>query len=127
MKRPLSEPELRQRFESELPEIMERFYDALFSDLMIGFFFTGKDKAALIEAQSRFTRAALGGGGAWEGPSMVRVHKPLKIFSGQFFRRHQILKEVLESSALPEELREAWLALDLNLKNLIVFDKSPEL
>lgn len=127
MKRPLSDPELMRRFESELPGIMERFYDALFNDLMIGFFFAGKDKARLIEAQSRFTRAALGGGGAWEGPSMVRVHKPLKIFTGQFFRRHQILKEVLESSALPKELCEAWLAFDLNLKNLIVFEKSEDL
>ncbi|MBA2664996.1 MAG: group 1 truncated hemoglobin [Bradymonadaceae bacterium] len=107
--------------EQRLHELMTRFYDRLFADMMIGFFFTGLDKAHLVDSQISYIRARLGGSRtSYEGPPIRKAHQHLPILVGHFDRRHQILKEVLTEYQLADHVRDAWLGLDASLRDLIV-------
>lgn len=109
-----------QVIEAQLPALMKDFYDRLFDDIMIGFFFTGRDKQALIDKQIAFTRRLLGGPEPYKGPSLKQAHAPLRILDGQFNRRHQVLKEVLRDHAIDEAAAARWLELDRALKDKVV-------
>ena len=111
---------LYEKVAAAMPAVMRRFYDRLFDDVMIGFFFLGKDKERLIAQQQLFMNRLMGAATPYRGPSMPEVHRPLDIFEGQFWRRHTILSEVLAETDLSEELREAWLALDRGLLDKVV-------
>ncbi|MFU8806179.1 MAG: group I truncated hemoglobin [Bradymonadaceae bacterium] len=107
--------------EARLIELMTRFYDRLFEDMMIGFFFVGKDKEHLIHSQIEYVSARLGDrGGEYTGPPIRKAHVKMPILVGHFDRRHQLLKEVLEEFGVPEHVRKAWLELDLSLRDLVV-------
>ena len=104
-----------------LRAIIKRFYDRLFSDPLVGFFFHGHDKARLITSQISYLLANLGDGQQdYEGPSIRSAHQDLPITTGHFDRRHQILKEVLGEFEVDDEISRSWLAFDQSLRNLIV-------
>lgn len=111
---------LYPRVADAMPAIMQDFYDRLFDDIMIGFFFAGRDKAELIDKQLAFMSAAMGGPEAYRGRSLKAAHAPLRIFEGQFARRHQVLRETLDDHGLAPEDRDAWLALDASFRDRIL-------
>lgn len=107
--------------EEELQNLMGAFYDRLFEDLMIGYFFEGKDKARLIEFQIDYVYAHLGNRkGIYRGEPIRKAHKNLAILPGHFDRRHQILKEILEEFEVSARVREAWLELDQAMRPLVL-------
>ena len=112
------------RIKDQLPVLMEDFYDRLFSDIMIGFFFMPHDKQDLIDKQIEFMTVMFGGPNSYRGLSLRKVHLPLNIFEGQFNRRHQVLKETLESHSVDDDICEHWLRLDLSLKDKILKSES---
>jgi hemoglobin len=106
--------------EPGLRRVLRTLYDRLFDDMMIGFFFLGKDKEQLIEHQLWFTARFLGGPNRYEGRSLPDAHAPLPILPAHFDRRHQILREVLEEHHVPHAVRDEWLRVDQSLKQAIV-------
>lgn len=111
---------LYPRIEPKLPAIMADFYDRLFDDFMIGFFFAGHDKQQLIERQVQFTAKAMGGPDRYQGRPIAQAHAAMGIFDGQFDRRHHLLRQVLTAHGIPDEDRELWLALDQSLRARVV-------
>ena len=106
---------------ARLREIIERFYERLFSDLLVGFFFEASDQEKLVESQVDYLLTHLGDHrGRYQGPSIRHAHAGLPITSGHFDRRHQILREVLLEYEVEDSLREAWLSFDLALRPLVV-------
>lgn len=107
--------------EEAMLALMRRFYDRLFDDVMVGFFFANSDKEALVRSQIQYVHAHLGARrGDYEGPSIHSAHAELPILSGHFDRRHQILSEVLEEFEVPEHVRQAWLALDRSMRPMVL-------
>ncbi|WP_158542731.1 group I truncated hemoglobin [Lujinxingia litoralis] len=101
--------------------MMRAFYDRLFDDLMIGFFFMKSDKEALIASQIAFVHAHLGSRqGDYAGPPIRRAHQQMPILVGHFDRRHQILREVLDAFSVPEHVKEAWLGLDRAMRDMVI-------
>jgi hemoglobin len=108
------------RIKDQMPVLMKDFYDRLFDDIMVGFFFMGRDKQELIDKQVEFMTVMFGGPNSYRGLSLRKVHIPLNIFEGQFFRRHQVLKETLQDHKVDQDIQDHWLDLDMSLKEKIL-------
>lgn len=107
--------------ETRMQELMRAFYDRIFDDMMIGFFFAASDKEALIASQIDYVHAHLGSRlGRYQGPPIRQAHQKMPILVGHFDRRHQILKDVLAEFDVPEHVREAWLGLDRAMRDLVI-------
>lgn len=107
--------------EAALSALLTDFYDRLFADIMIGFFFAPHDKQRLIEHQYDYVCAHVGQKTrAYTGRSMRKAHAHLPILVGHFDRRHQLLRDVLADHAVPTHVMEAWLELDASLRDFIV-------
>ncbi len=101
--------------------LVRDFYDRLFDDIIIGFLFAKSDKEALVESQLEWIQTNLGDrSGNYAGPSIRNAHAHLPITTGMFDRRHQILAEVLAEHDAPSHVVEAWLALDIKLRDNVV-------
>ncbi|MBK8172354.1 MAG: group 1 truncated hemoglobin [Sandaracinaceae bacterium] len=106
-------------------EVLRDFYDQLFDDMLVGFFFQGRDKKKLIERQLQFTARAFGAEIVYEGKSMPDAHGPLPpILPGHFDRRHRLLEEALRRHALPEDAIEVWLAYDKSFRRAVLGAKA---
>jgi len=107
--------------EEVLREIVADFYGRVFEDAMIGFLFTGLDREALIDRQVEWARANLGAGEVeYRGTPIREAHASLPIRPGHFDRRHDLLREVLEEYGVPEHVRDSWLELEQQLRELVV-------
>ena len=105
----------------QMQKLMRHFYDRLFDDALIGFFFADSDKEALVQSQIAYVHAHLGDrAGDYDGPSIRNAHIDLPIMRGHFDRRHQILKETLDEFDVPEHVQEAWLELDLSMRDMVL-------
>jgi hemoglobin len=104
-----------------MQELMQTFYDRLFDDLMVGFFFANSDKDALVRSQIAYVHAHLGDrSGDYQGPSIYEAHKHMPILAGHFDRRHQILQDVLAEFDVPEQVQVEWLALDRAMRPMVL-------
>lgn len=106
--------------EAGLRRVLRVLYDRLFDDMMIGFFFAGRDKEKLIEHQLWFTARFLGGPSLYEGRPLPEVHAPFPILPAHFDRRHEMLRQVLDEQHVPQAVRDEWLRVDQSLKTAIV-------
>lgn len=107
--------------DAALLKILQDFYDRLYADMMIGFFFQPHDKAHLVQSQFHYVSAHLGDrSGTYSGPSIRNAHHKLPILSGHFDRRHQILLAVLREHEVPAHVQEAWVGFDLSLRDFVV-------
>ena len=72
----------------EIPvaEAVERFYEKLHSDEVVGEFFRNADVTALKTHQEMFLTAALGGPDAYKGRDMRAAHAQLDITDADFDR-----------------------------------------
>ncbi|WP_168210505.1 globin domain-containing protein [Persicimonas caeni] len=104
-----------------LDEMMRDFYRRLFDDVMIGFFFVDTDLDEIARLQGEYTRARLGNEDVeYTGKPIRRGHQDHPILVGHFDRRHQILKDVLQDYEVPQHVFDAWIDLDLKLRDLVV-------
>jgi truncated hemoglobin YjbI len=93
-----------------LREVIDLFVDRVYADTMIGFFFRAFDKERLKKLEFQFAARALGATTiAYEGRPLREAHRRHTISGGQFARRTQILREVLDECAVPADVQAAWL------------------
>jgi len=113
--------------EARLRAIIRSFYDAVFDDIMIGFFFKKADKERLIRLEYELISPVLGvAQPEYTGQPLDEVHARHRIFGGQFERRMQLLREAFETHDLSPELRDAWLAHAESLRSQITTDAGSE-
>jgi hemoglobin len=96
--------------EQILRAIIDDFVDRVFADVMIGFIFTGKDRARIARMEFLLASEQLGGPHSYTGRPLHTVHRPLPIMGGHFDRRRTILENTLRDHEVPPEIIEAWLA-----------------
>ena len=90
--------------EPRVREVLQRLYDRLFVDPIVGFLFDGKDKARIVEQQLAFTCRFLGGPQTYDGLPLPQAHANLPLLPGHFDRRHRLLAQVLEECQVPLEV-----------------------
>ena len=97
-------------------QVIQRLYDRLFADPIVGFLFEGKDKAHIVQQQVAFTCRFLGGPQRYEGLPLPVAHAALPLLAGHFDRRHKLLAEVLDECAVPVDVKRVWLNIDQSLR-----------
>ena len=109
-------------------QLVDAFLDQVFSDFVIGFHFEGRDQDRIRRHELEHAIALLGGPDAYAGRPIGAVHQPLKINRGQFRRRLVILRSVLGTHGVPEDIIERWVAHDARLEPAITdgTDCTPE-
>lgn len=114
-------PSLYERIgEHLLQTIISEFYTRAFKDVFIGHFFFNLDRDHLIQQQTDFARAMLGGPSRYRGKALKPTHHQLPIRMAHFRRRQVILEEVLTSVSLDSGLKDSWLQLEEALAPMIV-------
>ncbi|MCC6278635.1 MAG: hypothetical protein IT289_12035 [Oligoflexia bacterium] len=107
--------------EARLIEILNVFYESLASDLMLGFFFSGRDVRQIAQKQALFMLKAMAKPVALpvKPPHMAHLELP-PILEGHFNRRIVILKRTLESQGLKEKAIQTWVSFESLFKDQIV-------
>ena len=107
--------------ETVLISIMERFYQTMSQDLMIGFFFAGHDLKDIAQKQASFFLMAAGMIQHYPGRGPSTAHQALPpILSGHFDRRLVILRQVLELEGLSELQVSAWMRFEESFRAVVV-------
>lgn len=110
-----------------LERVVTSFYDAVFEDAMIGFFFRELDKASLIRREVELAARMLGAEHVqYTGRPLRQAHARHPIMGGQFDRRTQLLREAMAKHHLPESVQAAWLDHTERLRPLITRDAKAE-
>jgi len=95
--------------EAALRAIIEDFTARVFSDVMIGFLFAGKNHARITEMEYQFAAQHLGGGVAYSGRTIRNAHRSSPIMGGHFMRRRQILANTLAAHGVDPAIVKRWL------------------
>ena len=99
--------------EKGLSDILQDFYQRMSHDILIGFFFDGKDLAAIAEMQRQFLTRAMGSATSYAGKPPATAHLALApILAGHFDRRLRILEDTLRDHRVGEEDIRAWVAFE---------------
>ena len=112
--------------EPVLRQVISRFVDRVFDDPMIGFFFRHARREHIKELEYQHAAQFLGAPVVYRGRSLDVAHSKHRIMGGQFARRMQILREVLDEYAVPADIQAAWLDHNESLRSLITRDPSGE-
>lgn len=99
-----------------LRNITDRFVDRCFDDTMIGFFFRDADRHRVKKFEYQHAAEWLGAPISYEGRPLGAAHRKHRIMGGQFARRLQILREVLQESKVDEALISEWIAHQESLR-----------
>ncbi len=103
--------------------ILERFYAAMAQDLMIGFFFEGRDLHEISRKQAMFVLLAAGKTNIFEGKGPASAHAALPpILQGHFDRRLLILREVLAEESLSSGQIDLWVRFEESFRAVVVSD-----
>lgn len=127
----LNKPELRVMYQrlgttpearsETLSDILSDFYKRMSQDILIGFFFDGKDVEAIAMMQKQFLLRAFGETPTYAGKSPANAHlKMPPILEGHFNRRLQLLNQTLRDHGLPESDIQVWLTFENAFKDSIV-------
>ena len=104
----------------DLRPILQDFYDRVFADVMIGFFFEGKDKRRLVDKEIELALVMFGApGAAYTGRPLGPAHEKHPIMGGHFARRSKLLADTLRDHGFPQALADQWLAHTESLRPLI--------
>lgn len=99
--------------EDALYNVLLEFYQAMSTDTMIGFFFTGKDLAQVARKQQEFILKAAGLRENYEGKNPANAHLALPpILAGHFDRRLKVLEETLRKKGLQEPSVRTWISFE---------------
>ena len=112
--------------EPVLRQIIDRFVDRVFDDVMIGFFFRSARRERIKQKEYEFAAQHLGAGTQYTGRPLDEAHRAHPIMGGQFARRLTILKETLEAAGVPEHVKQHWLSHTEALRPLITADTGQE-
>src|SRR5688572_9379972 len=90
--------------ETQVRDILRHFYERMSHDVLIGYFFSGKDVAAIAEKQAQFLFYAAGMHSTYMGKLPASAHLELPpILKGHFDRRLILLRETLANYGLSDE------------------------
>lgn len=103
--------------------LVERFVHRAAKDMIIGFFFDGKDLGRIVFHETELACLQLGGPSVYTGKSLESAHKPLKINRGQFRRRLAILRTTLIESGVAPEIVARWVRLNQAEEHKVVIDR----
>ncbi len=107
--------------EIKLHSILQKFYQTLSSDLMIGFFFAGKDLEKIIHGQTKLLMTVMGFEKKYDGVPVSQAHANIApIGRGHFHRRIVLLEKVLIDLDLPEAAKQDWLNFEKQFENVVV-------
>lgn len=112
--------------EPALRQIIDRFVDRVFDDVMIGFFFRNARRERVKQKEYEFAAQHLGGPVTYTGRPIAEAHRAHPIMGGQFARRLTILKETLEAAGVPEHIKQHWLAHTEAQRALVTSDVGRE-
>ena len=99
--------------------VVDRFVDRMFDDFVIGFLFTGKDRAGIQQHEFEHAARVLGAELAYTGRPIPALHRPLKINAGQFRRRLALLRQELERAGVPDDIRALWIEAQQRMQKQI--------
>ncbi len=108
--------------ERALRAIIDDFVDRCFDDTMIGFLFARAERERIKRFEYEHAARHLGAAVEYRGRPLDEVHRPHRIFGGQFDRRRQILIETLRDHDAPNEVVDAWISHQDSLRTLITRD-----
>jgi len=101
--------------------ILQDFYARMAADMLIGFFFDGRDVAAIARKQAEFLLRAMGATPSYQGKAPAQAHDELPpILSGHFDRRLRLLEETLRAHGLSEEDIRTWIGFENAFRDAIV-------
>lgn len=96
--------------EAKLRLIIDEFVDRVFDDVMIGFHFRQAKRKRVKKFEYEHAAELLGAGTPYTGRPLREAHASHPIMGGQFDRRTQILRQVLDAHGVEPEVRDRWLA-----------------
>ena len=104
-----------------MTQILIDFYARMGQDVMIGFFFEGKDLHHIAAQQAAFILNAAGLTERFEGKGPSSAHVELApILTGHFDRRLQILRETLAAHSVPKSTAEKWVQFEESFRKIVV-------
>jgi len=107
--------------EAELRTIVLEFYQRMAQDVMLGFFFLGKDIAETAKKQADFLLRQMGVAPSYSGSPPGQAHLQMPpILSGHFDRRLKILEELLLEKKISQPGIQAWLGFENAFRSVIV-------
>ncbi len=115
---PVNLPELRRLYqdaggEAGLQVILDDFYQRMSQDILIGFFFDGKDLSKIARMQKEFLMRAMGARPHYAGKPPAQAHDELApILKGHFDRRLRILEATLRDHGLSEDDIRIWIRFE---------------
>lgn len=93
--------------------MLDDFYHAMSTDLLVGFFFDGKDLKKIAQMQKKFLLRAMGVNPSYEGKAPAQAHSEIApILKGHFDRRLRILEEVLKKYGLTPKSIKTWIEFE---------------
>jgi hemoglobin len=123
---PVVKPELKQLYvkigeEKGLEKMLKDFYRRMQKDVLIGFFFAGKDIDAIALKQKEFVMRAMGATPSYSGKPPAQAHLQLPpILEGHFDRRLKILEQTLKDHGLNENDIKVWIGFENAFRSSIV-------
>jgi truncated hemoglobin YjbI len=104
-----------------LKRLLDRFYERMQTDTMVGYFFAGKNIHEIAEKQSQFMLLAAGliQNPPIKGPATAHAELP-PIYSGHFDRRLVLLREVLIEEGLSETHTQLWVSFEESFRAVVV-------
>lgn len=122
---PLHLPALRALYarlgEAKVKLILHDFYRRMAKDIMVGYFFDGKNLDEIAEKQAGFLMRAMGATTTYSGKSPADAHTALPpILAGHFDRRLKILEETLKDHGLEAGEIVTWLTFENTFRAGIV-------
>jgi truncated hemoglobin YjbI len=122
---PVEKPELRALGqalgEARIRGIVRRFYERMADDLLVGFFFDGKDLERISEMQTAFLLRAMGLRPSYRGKPPADAHTELPpILVGHFDRRLMLLDEQLTAEGLDASQRKTWIGFENAFRDSIL-------
>jgi len=104
-----------------LGEIARLFYQRMSEDLMIGFFFEGRDLDHIAKQQTLFILKAAGIAQNASVKSPSQAHEELPpILAGHFDRRIVILRQLLTELGVSPFVGKAWPEFEVSFRDMIV-------
>lgn len=112
--------------EARLGELLTKFYKKMSTDIMLGFFFSGKDICHIVQQQKMFFLRAVGINKVYEGKSPRAAHRKIPpILKGHFDRRMVLLRETLTEEGMSEKNIQTWINFEEQFRKSIVEEEAP--
>ena len=122
IEKPTSRRELKKLYqeiggEERLRLILRDFYRRMATDILVGYFFMGKNPDEVAEKQMEFLLKAMGQTDTYSGKSPARAHQQLApILAGHFDRRLKLLEETLRDHGLQESSIRVWVGFESSFR-----------